>query len=226
MKLLYAEDERSMSEAVTDILEYHKYSVDAVYDGEEALAYATSEEYDGIILDIMMPKMSGLEVLRELRKKGISTPVLLLTAKSEIEDQVEGLDAGADDYLPKPFSMELFLARVRALLRRREEFTPNLLEFGDITLDQKSYELKCKTTGKGVTLSNLEFRLLELLMLNRKIYMSVDTILYKVWGLDSDAESNTVWVYISFLRKHLTNIGSKVALTAKRSVGYILEYEE
>ena len=126
----------------------------------------------------------------------------------------------------KPFSMELFLARVRALLRRREEFTPNLLEFGDITLDQKSYELKCKTTGKGVTLSNLEFRLLELLMLNRKIYMSVDTILYKVWGLDSDAESNTVWVYISFLRKHLTNIGSKVALTAKRSVGYMLEYEE
>lgn len=226
MKLLYAEDERSMSEAVTDILEYHKYSVDAVYDGEEALAYATSEEYDGIILDIMMPKMNGLEVLKELRKKGISTPVLLLTAKSEIEDQVEGLDAGADDYLPKPFSMELFLARVRALLRRREEFTPNLLEFGDITLDQKSYELKCKTTGKGVTLSNLEFRLLELLMLNRKIYMSVDTILYKVWGLDSDAESNTVWVYISFLRKHLTNIGSKVALTAKRSVGYILEYEE
>ncbi len=226
MKLLYAEDERSMSEAVTDILEYHKYSVDAVYDGEEALAYATSEEYDGIILDIMMPKMNGLEVLKELRKKGISTPVLLLTAKSEIEDQVEGLDAGADDYLPKPFSMELFLARVRALLRRREEFTPNLLEFGDITLDQKSYELKCKTTGKGVTLSNLEFRLLELLMLNRKIYMSVDTILYKVWGLDSDAESNTVWVYISFLRKHLTNIGSKVALTAKRSVGYMLEYEE
>lgn len=226
MKLLYAEDERSMSDAVTDILEYHKYSVDAVYDGEEALAYATSEEYDGIILDIMMPKMNGLEVLKELRKKGISTPVLLLTAKSEIEDQVEGLDAGADDYLPKPFSMELFLARVRALLRRREEFTPNLLEFGDITLDQKSYELKCKTTGKGVTLSNLEFRLLELLMLNRKIYMSVDTILYKVWGLDSDAESNTVWVYISFLRKHLTNIGSKVALTAKRSVGYILEYEE
>ena len=226
MKLLYAEDERSMSEAVTDILEYHKYSVDAVYDGEEALAYATSEEYDGIILDIMMPKMNGLEVLKELRKKGISTPVLLLTAKSEIEDQVEGLDAGADDYLPKPFSMELFLARVRALLRRREEFMPNLLEFGDITLDQKSYELKCKTTGKGVTLSNLEFRLLELLMLNRKIYMSVDTILYKVWGLDSDAESNTVWVYISFLRKHLTNIGSKVALTAKRSVGYMLEYEE
>lgn len=226
MKLLYAEDERSMSEAVTDILEYHKYSVDAVYDGEEALSYATSEEYDGIILDIMMPKMSGLEVLKELRKKGISTPVLLLTAKSEIEDQVEGLDAGADDYLPKPFSMELFLARVRALLRRREEFTPNLLEFGDITLDQKSFELKCTTTGKSVTLSNLEFRLLELLMLNRKIYMSVDTILYKVWGLDSDAESNTVWVYISFLRKHFANIGSKVALTAKRSVGYILEYKE
>ena len=225
MKLLYAEDEKSMSEAVTDILEYHKYSVDAVYDGEEALSYALAEEYDGIILDIMMPKMDGIEVLKRLRQKGISTPVLLLTARSEIEDQVEGLDAGADDYLPKPFSMDLFLARVRALLRRREEFTPNILEFGDISLDRKSYLLSCGNSGKSVTLSNLEFRLLELLILNKNIYMSVDNILYKVWGIDSDAESNTVWVYVSFLRKHLTKLESKVSLSAKRGVGYRLEYE-
>ena len=136
MKLLYAEDERAMSEAVTDVLTYAKYSVDAVYDGADALDYARNEEYDGIILDVMMPKMSGLEVLRQLRAEGSRTPVLLLTAKSEVEDRIQGLDLGADDYLPKPFAMGELLARVRAMLRRREEFTPTVLRCGDLELSR------------------------------------------------------------------------------------------
>ena len=140
MKLLYAEDEISMSEAVADILTYHNYIVDAVYDGAEALDYAQSEQYDGIILDIMMPGLSGLEVLKRLRSEGCRTPVLLLTAKAEIEDQIRGLDLGADDYLPKPFSMDLLLARVRAMLRRREEFTPDILKCGNLSLNRQNYE--------------------------------------------------------------------------------------
>ena len=142
MKLLYAEDEVSMSEAVVDILTYHKYIVDAVYDGAEALAYAQAEQYDGIILDIMMPKLSGLDVLKRLRSAGCKTPILLLTAKAEIEDQIQGLDLGADDYLPKPFQMSLLLARIRAMLRRRETFTPNVLTCGNISLNQQSYALE------------------------------------------------------------------------------------
>ncbi len=138
MKLLYAEDERAMSEAVVDILNYHKYTVDAVYDGADALYYAEHEKYDGIILDVMMPKLSGLEVLRQLREKGVNTPVLLLTARGELEDRIEGLDLGADDYLPKPFAMGELLARLRAMLRRREEYTPDVLRVGDLALDRRS----------------------------------------------------------------------------------------
>ena len=159
MKLLYAEDERSMSEAVVDILTYHKYMVDAVYDGEEAYAYTCADNYDGIILDIMMPKMDGLEVLKKLRSRGCNTPVLLLTAKSEVEDQIQGLDLGADDYLPKPFSMDLLLAHIRAMLRRREEFVPNLLKCGNITLNQQNYELS--GNGQTFVLPKLEYRLME-----------------------------------------------------------------
>ena len=224
MKLLYAEDEVSMSEAVVDILTFHKYIVDAVYDGADALAYAESEQYDGIILDIMMPKMSGLEVLQKLRAEGCKTPILLLTAKSEIEDQIQGLDLGADDYLPKPFSMELLLARVRALLRRREEFTPNVLKCGNATLDQKNYELSAN--GQKFVLPKLELRMMELLMLNKGIYLSTEDILCKVWGYDTDAEYGTVWVYISYLRKKLAALGADVTITAKRNVGYTLEVTE
>lgn len=170
MKLLYAEDEISMSEAVVDILRYHKYAVDAVYDGEEALAFAQSEHYDGILLDIMMPKMSGLEVLQKLRQSGCRTPILLLTAKSEVEDRIEGLDMGADDYLPKPFAMGELLARVRAMLRRREEFMPNVIECGNISLNMQSYELRGEE--QSFILSKLEYQMMELLMLNRGIYLS------------------------------------------------------
>ena len=220
MKLLYAEDEPAMAEAVTDILTYHKYSVDTVADGREALDYARSEQYDGIILDVMMPKLSGLEVLRTLRQEGCRTPVLLLTAKSEIEDRIEGLDSGADDYLPKPFAMGELLARVRAMLRRREEFTPNEIVVGDLTLNQQNAELRCG--GNSVVLPKLEYKLMELLMLNRGICLSTEDMLVKVWGYETEADIGVVWVYISYLRKRLTALGSTVQIRARRGVGYLL----
>lgn len=221
MKLLYAEDEAAMAEAVVDILTYHNYIVDAVSDGAEALAYAQAESYDGIILDIMMPKRSGLEVLQRLRAEGCRTPILLLTARAEVEDQIQGLDLGADDYLPKPFSMELLLARVRAMLRRREEFTPNILRRGNISLNQQTYELS--GGGQSFVLPKLEYRLMELLMLNKNVYLSTEDLLVKVWGYDTEAELGAVWVYISYLRKRLTALRSKVRIAAKRNVGYTLE---
>ena len=224
MKLLYAEDEAAMSEAVVDILTYHNYMVDAVADGADALAYARVEHYDGIILDIMMPKLSGLEVLRQLRAEGCRTPILLLTAKGEIEDQVQGLDLGADDYLPKPFSMERLLARVRAMLRRWEEFTPNVLRRGSITLNQQTYELS--GGGQTFVLPKLEYRLMELLMLNKDVYLSSEELLVKVWGYDTEAELGTVWVYISYLRKRLAALNADVTIAARRNVGYRLEVAE
>ena len=221
MKLLFAEDEIAMSEAVTDILTYHHYMVDSVYDGITAFEYAKAEEYDAIILDIMMPGMNGIEVLKKLRKEGIGTPVLLLTAKAEVEDKIEGLDAGADDYLAKPFAMGELLARVRALLRRRENYTPNVLECGNISLDRNSYELRGKT--ESMVLSKIEYQMMELFMLNRGIYLSTEDILVKVWGYETDAELGIVWVYISNLRKKLTSLEANVEIKAKRNIGYTLE---
>lgn len=221
MRLLFAEDEISLSEAVSDILVYHNYQVDAVYDGASALAYAGAEAYDGIILDIMMPKMDGFEVLSRLRKEGCQTPILLLTARNEIEDRIQGLDLGADDYLPKPFDAGELLARIRAMLRRRENFTPDVLSCGNTTLDTHTCELKCG--GKGILLSRLEYLLMETLMLNQGTYLSSETLLVKVWGYETDAELGSVWVYISYLRKHLSTLGSKVEIRARRGVGYTLE---
>ena len=163
----------------------------------------------------MMPKLDGLEVLRLLRAQGCRTPILLLTAKAEVEDQVQGLDLGADDYLPKPFSMDLLLARVRAMLRRREEFTPTVLQCGNTSLNQQTFQL-----------SKLEYRLMEVLLLNQGIYLSTEELLTKVWGYDTDAELGAVWVYISYLRKRLTALHANVAITAKRGVGYTLEVRE
>lgn len=221
MKLLYAEDEISMSEAIVDILEYHNYIVDAVYDGDAALEYARSEQYDGIILDIMMPYRSGLEVLKMLRREGRRTPVLLLTARSEVEDRITGLDSGADDYLPKPFDMGELLARVRAMLRRKEDYTPSVLTFGNISLDSRSFELKGKEGS--VFLPKLEYQLMELLMLNKGIYLSTEDILVKVWGYDTDVEIGVVWVYISYLRKKLEELNADIVIKAKRNIGYTLE---
>ena len=220
MKLLYAEDEKSLSEAVVDVLEYNKFSVDAVYDGMDALDYARSGHYDGIILAVMRPKLSGLEVLERLRAAGSKPPILRLTAKSEIEDRIAGLDLGADDYLPKPFAMGELLARIRAMLRRRAEFTPDVLSLGNLSLDRQSYTL---SVGENrMILPKLEFQLMELFLLNRGIYLSTEDILVKVWGYDTETEIGVVWVYISYLRKKLTALGANVAIQAKRNIGYTL----
>lgn len=221
MRILYAEDERGLSEAVVDILTYHHYTVDAVYDGETALAYAQLEEYDGIILDIMMPGKSGLEVLKELRKLGYKTPIMLLTAKAEIKDQILGLDTGADDYLPKPFSMELLLAHVRALLRRRPDYIAKVLMFGNVELDQESHEMY--VGNQSTSLGKLEYQLMELMMLNHGRYFSTEELLCKVWGYDTEAQPGVVWVYISYLRKKLADLNADIKIVLKRDVGYTLE---
>lgn len=221
MRILYAEDERGLSEAVVDILTYHHYTIDAVYDGETALAYAQLEEYDGIILDIMMPDKSGLEVLKELRKLGYKTPIMLLTAKAEIKDQILGLDTGADDYLPKPFSMELLLAHVRALLRRRPDYIAKVLMFGNVELDQESHEMY--VGNQSTSLGKLEYQLMELMMLNHGRYFSTEELLCKVWGYDTEAQPGVVWVYISYLRKKLADLNADIKIVLKRDVGYTLE---
>ncbi|MBO4211268.1 MAG: response regulator transcription factor [Oscillospiraceae bacterium] len=221
MKLLYAEDERSLAEAVVDVLEYHKYKVDVVYNGQDALDWAQNDRYDGMILDVMMPGLNGLEVLRRLRAAGDRTPILLLTAKAEIEDRIQGLDLGADDYLPKPFAMGELLARVRAMLRRRDEFTPDLLQMGKLRLDRQSYTLS--VGENSLLLPKIEFQMMELFLLNRGIYLSTEDILVKVWGYDTDAEIGIVWVYISYLRKKLAALGADVAIKVKRNIGYTLE---
>lgn len=221
MKLLYAEDERALSEAVCDILTYHKYIVDAVYSGGDAYDYARTGDYDGIILDIMMPGMDGLEVLTALRKQGCRTPVLLLTARTQVEDRIRGLDCGADDYLPKPFDMGELLARVRAMLRRREAYHPDVLRFGDLSLNMQSFELSCG--GASFPLPKQEYRVMEQLMLNHSIYISSEDLLIKAWGYNAENELGSVWLYISYLRKRLAAMGSRVEIASKRSIGYRLE---
>ncbi|HIX65808.1 MAG TPA: response regulator transcription factor [Candidatus Anaerotruncus excrementipullorum] len=221
MKLLYEEDERPLSEAVVDILTYHNYLVDAVYNGEDAYDYALSGGYDGIILDIMMPKRDGMEVLSALRKNGCKTPILLLTAKTQIDDRIRGLDAGADDYLPKPFDMGELLARVRAMLRRREEFHPDMLTFGDLPLNTQSGTLSCRDTE--FALPKQEYRLMEQLMVNRGIFLSSEDLLTRAWGSNAEVDINSVWLYISYLRKRLTAMKSSAEIVSKRNIGYRLE---
>lgn len=222
MKLLYAEDEPALSEAVVDYLTYHKYIVDAVYDGEDAYDYAVSAEYDGIILDIMLPKRDGLSVLADLRRNGCRTPVLLLTAKTQVEDRIRGLDTGADDYLSKPFDMGELMARIRAMLRRREEFHPDLMRFGDLTLNLQSGELSCGDIS--FLLPKQEYRLMEQLMINHTLYLSSEDLLVKAWGYNTETDLGSVWLYISYLRKRLLALHSKVEILSKRNIGYKLEY--
>ena len=221
MKLLLAEDEKALSEAVVDILTYHKYIVDAVYNGEDAYDFAMYGNYDGIILDIMMPKRDGLEVLTELRKNGYKKPVMLLTAKSQIEDRIKGLDSGADDYLAKPFDMGELLARIRAMLRRGEEFHTNQIHFGDLTLNVEDGIISCG--GRSVVLPKQEYRLMEQLMLNSSCFMTSEDLLEKAWGYNADTDINSVWLYISYLRKRLANLESKVEIITRRNFGYKLE---
>ena len=221
MKLLYAEDEVALSDAVVDILTYHKYIVDAVYNGEDAFDYAMYGDYDGVILDIMMPRKDGLQVLTDLRKNGYKKPILLLTAKTQVEDRIKGLDAGADDYLPKPFDMGELLARIRAMLRRREDFKPNLLSYEDLTLNVENGTLSCG--DNSVVLPKQEYRLMEQLMLNHSFFMSTEDLLEKAWGFNTETDINSVWLYISYLRKRLSGIHSQVEIISRRNFGYKLE---
>ncbi len=221
MRLLIAEDEAEMSRALCAVLKHNNYSVDAVDNGLDALDWGCSENYDGIILDIMMPGMNGLDVLRSLRQRGISTPVLLLTARGELDDKITGLDAGADDYLPKPFAMGELLARIRAMTRRRDSFTPDRLSYGDLTLDRGGFELCCGESR--VRLGNREFQMMELLMEGAGRVIPTETFMERIWGYDTEAEISVVWVYISYLRKKLASLGSKCEIRATRGVGYSLD---
>ncbi len=221
MRLLLAEDERSLSRAVTVLLRKNHYEVDPVYDGEEALAYLCSGNYDGAILDIMMPKRDGIDVLRQLRRQGNRLPVLLLTAKAEIEDKVEGLDSGANDYLTKPFASQELLARVRAMTREQTEQGTSRLQVGNITLDRATFLLSSPTGS--LRLTNKEFQVLELLMCNHRQVISAQRFLEKIWGYDSEAEINVVWVYLSYLRKKLAALHGNLQIKARRGVGYCLE---
>ncbi len=221
MRLLLAEDEKELSKALCAILKHNNFSVDPVYNGQDAFDYGLDENYDGIILDIMMPKMNGLQVLKKLRENGISTPVLILTAKSEVEDKIIGLDTGADDYLTKPFNMGELLARVRALTRRKSEFSPNVITFGNITLNRETFELSSELSS--LRLGNKEFQMLEMLITNPGRLISTEQFMERIWGYETEAEINVVWVYISYLRKKLGNIGAKVEIKAVRGVGYTLE---
>ncbi len=221
MRLLLCEDEVELSNALMAILKHNNYSVDAVYDGEEALQYLESENYDGVILDIMMPKIDGLTVLKTIREQGNNVPVLMLTAKSEIDDKVSGLDYGADDYITKPFIAKELLARIRAMTRRQAEITDSVLTFSNISLNRMTYELK---TEKGsLRLANKEFQMLEMLLINPSNVISSELFMGKIWGYDSESEINVVWVYISALRKKLNSIDANVQIKARRNIGYSVE---
>ena len=222
MKLLLVEDEKQLSEALQQILIKNKYSVDAVYNGDEGLDYALTDVYDVIILDIMLPKRNGIEILKMIRKRKISTPVILLTAKGSVEDRILGLDSGADDYLPKPFSPDELLARLRALTRRNGDFiNENTLEVSDIKLNLSTYDME--VNDNSITLTQKEFEILKYFMQRPKLVVSKDDLITKLWGFDSDIEHNNIEVYISFLRKKLAYVESNVKITTIRRVGYRLE---
>ena len=221
MKLLFAEDDRDLSLAVKTLLERSGFLVNAVYDGAEAVDYAMAEPYDGIILDWMMPEKDGVEALREMRANGIRTPCMLLTARDDVKDRVTGLDAGADDYLPKPFDAGELLARIRAMLRRRDAYVPDVIAWEDLRLDKGSCELRCGE--KSVKLTGKMYQLTELFMENPKHLFSVQQLMDKVWGWESDAEINVVWVNISQLRKKLGELGSDTEIRVYRGTGYALE---
>ena len=220
MRLLSAEDDRDISKALVMILEKNNYSVDSVFNGKEAYEYAVSDNYDGIILDIMMPELDGIEVLTKLRSERISTPILLLTAKAEVDDRVAGLDAGADDYLAKPFAISELLARLRAMLRRKGEFQPDILEFKSVTLNKATYELGYN--DKYVRLASREFQMLEMLMKMPGQVIPTDQFMDKIWGWDSEVEVSIVWVYISNLRKKFATIQAPIEIHAIRGVGYCM----
>ena len=221
MRILLAEDERDLADALEAMLKHNNYSVDTVDNGQDALDYLMLDDYDGAILDVMMPKMDGVTVVQKLRENKKSTPVLLLTAKSEIEDKVYGLDSGADDYLTKPFVIKELLARVRSMTRRQTTFTCNVLELGNVSLSKYTFELS--TEKDKVRLSNKEYQMMEMLMRNPGNVIQTEQFLERIWGYDSDSEINVVWVNISYLRKKLKALDANVQIKATRNVGYTLE---
>lgn len=222
MRLLVVEDEKALAEALTEILTLNKYSVDTVFDGQEALDYLMSDSaYDGVVLDIMLPKVDGISVLKTLRANKNKTPILLLTAKSEVDDKVLGLDSGADDYLTKPFAAKELLARIRAMTRREKEELTSDLQVGNTILSRVTYEV---ATAKGrLPLANKEYQLLELLFRNQGRYIASEQFMERIWGYDSDSEINVVWAHLSAVRKKLENLESNVKIKSVRNLGYTLE---
>lgn len=223
MRLLIAEDELDLAEALTVFFEKNHFSVDAVHNGFDAYEYAASGGYDGVILDVMMPKMNGIQVLERLRAEGCRTPIMMLTAKGQKDDRITGFNAGADDYLPKPFDPDELLSRVRAMLRRSEAYQPSVLAWGDVTLDPGTGLLACG--GQSVRLGGREFQVMELFLRNPRQVFSAERIMERIWGWDDEAEINVVWVNIANLRKKLKAIGSRVTLKVNRGLGYALEDE-
>lgn len=223
MKLLLAEDERALSKAIVKILEKNNYSVDAVYDGNDALDYLRSDAYDGAVIDLMMPGLDGISVIKKLRAEDIGTPVLILTAKSEISDKVEGLDCGANDYMTKPFDSAELLARIRAMTRSRSS-QDNKLRMGNVTLDRASFELS--SPSGSLRLANKEFQMMEFFMSNPHVIISAERFLEKIWDFDSDAEVNVIWVYIAYLRKKLASLDADIVIKAVRNAGYSLENKD
>ena len=221
MRILICEDEIDLADGLSTILKGNKYSVDVVYDGEEALNYLEAENYDAVILDIMMPKVDGITVLKTIRENGNSIPVIMLTAKSQLDDKIIGLDSGADDYLTKPFEVKELLARLRAITRRKDNVTDNVLTFGNIALNRTTFELSSKK--ESFKLTNKEFQMLEMLMSTPSNIISADTFMDKIWGYDSDSDISVVWVYISYLRKKLAKMEADVEIKVTRNVGYSLE---
>ena len=221
MRLLLAEDEEDLAEALGVFFEKNHFSVDIVHDGRAACEYAESSAYDAIILDVMMPRMDGFTALRRMRERGDKTPIMMLTARGETRDRIEGFDSGADDYLPKPFDPDELLSRVRAMLRRSDAYRPSVLTFGDLTLDPGSGELSC---GKeSIRLSGREYQLMELFLRSPGMLFSAERLMERIWGWDSEAEINVIWVNISNLRKKIKSIGSTVQINASRGLGYLLE---
>lgn len=224
MRILIADDEQGIAKALKVILEKNKFAVDAVFNGTDALDYIMSTPYDAIVLDIMMPGLDGLTVLKRAREAGVKTPVILLTAKSEISDRVAGLECGADDYLPKPFATAEFVARVRALTRRSESYTHSVITVGSTQLDSGRYELRYG--DKSAALSNKEYQLMELFMRSPRRVFSTEHIMELIWGFDAEAETDVIWTYISFLRKKLRQIDSDAEIKTIRGAGYALDTHE
>ena len=221
MRILVAEDDQRLLKSLLHILNREHFSTDGVSNGTDALDHARTGEYDGLVLDIMMPGLDGIQVLKQLRQEGITTPALFLTARSEVSQRVEGLDAGADDYLPKPFSTAELLARLRAMLRRRDTYTPDLLTFHGVALDRSTYELSCG--GHTLDLGGKEFQVLEMMMRNPHMIFSADRLLTHIWGWDADVDTSVIWVHISNLRKKLNAIQAPVRIRFVRGTGYVLE---